>query len=829
MTQLTTSTKEAQQIQLEQEMRDAGITRYRNLVAESTGERLETATSAGLKLLKTAIEPLIQKIKDHMEDDGQTRRGPKSISSKYLPMLEPEVIAFITAKTVFNAITYRNPYANTAMRVANALEDEVRLRYFRGVNPNFYQTVFGRIRNKNSYEYKRTVLIHSMGKTGIDWEPWPAADKMHLGSLCIDLLIESTHFVENIEIPKGKNQTVYYLIPTQETLRWLEEEHQNNELLTPTFLPMVVKPKDWTTPFDGGYIGDLAGRLKLVKTHNPNYLDELASIEMPEVYQALNHIQGTAWRINNPVMNVVETFWQQDLDIAGLPPREDRTPRPCPLPRDLKPALMDKDQFNTFMDWKREAANVYEQNIINRSKRLLFSKILYVAHKYAQEPEIYFPHALDFRGRVYALPNFLNPQGNDMAKGLLTFAHGKPIENETAARWLAIHGANLYGHDKVGFDERVAFIAAMADTIQRIANDPLTHQEWAEADKPWQFLAFCFEWAEFTQQGYGFVSHLPIALDGSCNGLQHFSAMLRDEVGGAAVNLLPSDKPEDIYQRVADVTIQKLKAEATSNSDHALLATQWLSFGVDRKITKRPVMILPYGGSRQACREYIENTIRERLSQGEINPFSDDERDNIFHASVYLAGVVWESIGEVVIAARHAMDWLRAAARLISDEGLPVTWTSPSGFRVFQAYYEVKSRRIKTQLSGNVIRKIYLNLQEATNNLDKREQTNGISPNFIHSMDAAALHLYVNLAKEKGIESCQLIHDSYGTLAADTAISAECIREVFIQIYQRDILSDFREDLLEQLSTKNARKLAPIPPKGNLDLEAVRHSAFFFA
>lgn len=432
-----------------------------------------------------------------------------------------------------------------------------------------------------------------MGKAGIEWEPWPAPDKMHLGKLCIDLLIESTGHVELIQIPKGKNQTVYHLIPSQETLRWLEKQHQHLELLSPTFLPMIVKPKDWTTPFDGGYIGDLAGKLKLVKTHNPNYLDELANLEMPLVYQAVNMVQSTAWRVNAQVLKVVEDFWQQDIEIAGLPAREDRTPRPCPFPRELKPALMEKSQFNTFMDWKREAACVYEQNIINRSKRLLFSKILFVAHKYVHEPEIYFPHALDFRGRVYALPNFLNPQGNDMAKGLLTFAQGKPIENENAARWLAIHGANLYGHDKVGFDERVAFIQEMSETIQLIAADPLTYQEWTEADKPWQFLAFCFEWAGFIQQGYGFVSCLPIALDGSCNGLQHFSAMLRDEIGGAAVNLLPSEKPEDIYQRVADVAIQKLKEEAASGSDNVLLATQWLSFGVNRKITKRPVMILP--------------------------------------------------------------------------------------------------------------------------------------------------------------------------------------------------------------------------------------------
>ena len=269
MNQLVRQSEQLQR-QLEEEMRDAGITRYRHEVSQSTEERLEASTSAGLKLLKEAIEPLIQKILQYQETDGEGRRGPKSTASQYLPLLEPEVIAFITAKTVLNSVTYRNALTNTAMRVASALEDEVRLRFFKGANPNFYQAVYGRIRNKTSYDYKRTVLIHSMGKTGIQWEPWPATDKMHLGKLCIDLLIESTGFVELVQIPKGKDQTVYYLLPTQETLNWLEKQHQHLELLSPTFMPMVVKPKEWTTPFDGGYIGDLSGRLKLVKTHNQN-------------------------------------------------------------------------------------------------------------------------------------------------------------------------------------------------------------------------------------------------------------------------------------------------------------------------------------------------------------------------------------------------------------------------------------------------------------------------------------------------------------------------------------------------------------------------------
>jgi DNA-directed RNA polymerase len=61
---------------------------------------------------------------------------------------------------------------------------------------------------------------------------------------------------------------------------------------------------------------------------------------------------------------------------------------------------------------------------------------------------MYFPHNLDFRGRIYPIPPHLNHMGSDFSRGLLTFAHGKPL-GERGLRWLKIHLSNLMGNDKV--------------------------------------------------------------------------------------------------------------------------------------------------------------------------------------------------------------------------------------------------------------------------------------------------------------------------------------------------------------------------------------------
>jgi DNA-directed RNA polymerase len=491
--------------------------------------------------------------------------------------------------------------------------------------------------------------------------------------------------------------------------------------------------------------------------------------------------------------------------------------------------------------WKRKTSKVYTANGKRKAKRMQINKVLWIAEKYAAEEAIYFPMQYDFRGRIYCLPMYLSPQGADVSKGLLTFASGKAITDERAAGWLMIHGANTYGFDKVSLEERIEWTVSRTDDILAVAADPLANTWWSDADKPWQFLAFCFEYAAFQAHGYGYVSRLPIALDGSCNGLQHFSAMLRDPIGGKAVNLLPSEKPNDIYQTVCDQMVEKLKhlieTEATATVtekgverviDQAALARQWMTLKLGRALTKRPVMVLPYGGTIFSCREYVEEWLEDNYGAGEdggepTHPWGDDTKDAIS----LMSKLVWDSIGEVVVAARQAMDWLQRAARVAAAEGLPVTWATPDGFHVLQAYPEVDSKRVKTQMGDSIIK---LTLTEELPTIDRRRQANGISPNYVHSMDASALRLYVTTAKENGIGGFALIHDSYGTLAADTDLSVACLREAFVAMYQEENhLEALKDQLLAMLPEERHDDIPNVPPMGTLDLEQVRQADYFFA
>jgi len=161
-----------------------------------------------------------------------------------------------------------------------------------------------------------------------------------------------------------------------------------------------------------------------------------------------------------------------------------------------------------------------------------------------------------------------------------------------------------------------------------------------------------------------------------------------------------------------------------------------------------------------------------------------------------------------------------------SSEGLPIRWDTPVNFPVLQAYKETKPYRIETKLLGSTFRPM---LHKETGKIDKNRQANGISPNFVHSIDAAHMMLTIDVAKQCDIHSFAMVHDSYGTHAADAETLWWCLRKAFVEMYsQTDVLEDFRVDLLDILPAGKHNQIPDTPEKGSLDIAQVEDSEFFF-
>jgi DNA-directed RNA polymerase len=84
----------------------------------------------------------------------------------------------------------------------------------------------------------------------------------------------------------------------------------------------------------------------------------------------------------------------------------------------------------------------------------------------------------------------------------------------------------------------------------------------------------------------------------------------------------------------------------------------------------------------------------------------------------------------------------------------------------------------------------------------------------------------IRRCRREGIASFSMIHDSYGTHAGNAWAMARYLREEFVQMYsQVNVLTRFKEELEAQ----TGEQLPDLPAKGNLDLQQVLDSPFFFA
>ena len=559
----------------------------------------------------------------------------------------------------------------------------------------------------------------------------------------------------------------------------------------------------------------------LVKASNRRYLEELKNRghEMKPVYDAVNIMQDTEWVINKPIYEVILSLINTDSSLGNLP----TNPQEIALP--VKPVDVENNdkQSPTYKEnlvaWKRKASLVYKDRAKSKSKYIQVRQILEEA-RLLLDRSFFYPYQLDFRGRIYPKPAMLSPQGADYSRALIKFKYGKQMKENNSFDDFAIAGAGLYGEvDKEDIQTRKEWVRERLDIFIGYAKEPLTNTDWAKADKPFCFLAWCFELKDFAETDYdaSFITTLPIQSDCSNSGLQHYSAMMRDEIGGKATNLIPSNKPEDVYRIVAQKVIMKLRDRPEP------MAKLWLDYGVDRKLCKKPVMCLPYSLTQYSCRQYIQDHVEKEFKEKEkLHNFGKD----LFKATNYLTPIVWSSINDVIVGAKQIMKFLKDVSRLVASENLPVTWTTPKplNFPVQMMCYKKESKRVKTKMGDSIIK---LSIQSDTEEIDKRKTAQSICPNFIHSLDASVLQLAVIKAKEKGVTNFSLIHDSFGCVAPDVHKLSEAIREAFCEVYEQDVLTNWAMEMKQMLSEKNAKKFPHIPERGNLDLSLVKQSTFF--
>jgi DNA-directed RNA polymerase len=434
------------QRQLEQESVELGIAKYRAALADDIA-----SVQPGIALMKRAISPVAERITDFIKQAKAGRAGKAASVAFFLEQFEPDVAAYMAVRKIISGLAQRVPLTRLASSIGAYLEDAVNFDKLKAEAPGLYRQLQRRIATRKDAGVRHLILRRQSKYAGLKTVTWDQTSKVKLGLRLIEFVIEETKMIEIVQIARGAKDTPLYVVATPGTAKWLEEANNRCEILAPTHLPMVVEPKQWSTPYNGGY---LSQRLTLVKVRNSAYLSELKECDMPAVYAALNALQATPWRINGAIFDAMKQVWDTGLSLGGLPTR-DSLPLPVAPQGDFDVAkeARTEEQKARIKAWKTEANKVYTKNMEMESRRISLAQKLWVAEKFSPFEALYFPHVMDWRGRVYPVPATLSPQGDDASKALLEFATGKPL-GDNGAYWLAVHGANCFGVDKVAFEER---------------------------------------------------------------------------------------------------------------------------------------------------------------------------------------------------------------------------------------------------------------------------------------------------------------------------------------------------------------------------------------
>lgn len=872
------------QVELEMDMHGSGISRFMRNNQRSLDSDNQSDTDWCRRLIANFVMPMadgIEAYKNYYADPR--RKGKPAKGYGFLNKVSNEQAAYIAIKIIVDALGSLKFDANWLVTtIGRRIEDQVRFQTLDDAAPKYIASIKESLAKRSSlqYQHQHRVLVSSEkklseedGRTKVPvdrWIDWNENDCKHIGSCLVDIFEKCVTFEGHPIIAKELRGTVKgttcFIVATPHVTAWIERYKIVIGALAPAYGPCVVPPRDWISPFEGGYhTAEVASTMKLVKVRNKEHLRKLTKSQMPTVYKCINHLQQVKWKVSSRVLKTANELISLNLPYA-LPSRDIdnwQDKHPCPVPEylaelrgeALKSALSESE-WEKFTDWKQVARAKYDEESERVADYREVTRTLGQAGLYHSYQALYFVYSTDFRGRVYCQSSLISPQGNDLQKGLIKFAEGVAL-GERGEYWLKVQGANVWGWDKKKFSERVELVSSEEFTTMciDIADDPITFNDWVKADEPWQFLNWCFEYADYLKHvasgkpSSDFISHIPIAMDGSCSGIQHYSAMLRDAVGGEAVNLRSlGDEvgPKDIYGVVCNRVLEKLQALVSGMEEYngkldtrmaLYMANEWLRLGPDRSLTKKPVMTLPYGSTTLACRNHVSNWLQDmqkdenKLAKSEnrqsmkVHAFGDKNSSMpLNQAESFMTSLIWGSIGEVVVSARRAMSFIKAVTSIIAKSNEALEHTTPTGFIVRQEIYQTKEHRVMTQLMGGTrfVR------AEPTKDIDYHRMMNSCSPNFVHSMDASHLTFATCGFADAGLTSVAVIHDSFGTHAGNTDKLRDVLRDTMVVMYKdNNVLEQFLRENEERLLVVFDRIM--VPSMGSLVLNEINNSQYAFA
>lgn len=812
------------QAQFEQEMIQRGQERYKRRQQKLSPSQQEIPHQIITQALPKVSETIVRYLK---EDEQRSDSGRGRRSEWYEPLVnqDPDTLAYIGLNCCYETVLKQNSLAGCYTQIGGRVELEVWADELKEYDESLFKRLVKQVTKDHSserYRMKAARIIAS--KAGFKFNKWGRSERVKVASPIVNAVLEGSDLFEVVTVEENL-KTHRNLTLTKDAEGLIQQRMFDASWAEPMFGPLVVPPKPWTSFETGAYQDEMLSAM--VPMVRKSTAEQRRAIKRdfekdaePLYVKAINALQATPLRINKRVLEVLDYCVSEKLRFSQFPELE---PPVFPkLPDDFedlpenKQRQLRRDQKGWHVKRRESVANLV---VINDDLR--------TAYAMAEFDKFYLPWSFDFRGRMYPVSHF-NYHRDDHVKALFEFAKGKRVADEDRG-WLAIHLANVGDFEKISkksLDDRIQWVIDNDQWLRLVNDNPIgTFDLWTQADKPFQFLAAIF--AYYSDEP---VCHLPISLDGTNSGVQHYALALRSSKDGHMVNLLPDDTCQDVYQTVADQVIQDLTEDGSDE------AKKWLEFGINRSTVKRNVMTYGYSSVERGFGDQIIEDLMQPL-QKDVNygtivehPFGDHLEQERY--ARFLAKFNYQAVQKVISSVAQGMAFLQSYADALARESKSVRWTTPSGFPAIQRYTKPDVKRVRVFLydrEAKMPKQSRLTLHGRGLRYDTRKARAGVAPNFVHALDSAHMQLAICHGLDQGIEDFFMIHDSFGTNAADTWAFYHNIRHAIVDMYEDNcVLHNFEIECRNRLANPDM-DLATVPEKGDLDVRAVLESEYCFS
>ena len=860
------------EIKREQEMRALGKLRYDKRLDKAIPSTQNNPASIITEALPRVAMEISKRISSALEK--KKGRPPKWVED--LRYIDPYVLAMIGLNTILDSVARGGSRNSAHVLIGQRVElENLRLLIEANEPKKSINFIEDKIKKSTQKFWERRQQLQTLVKQkGYNATFWNAERHTNVSQTIVSAVLSSSKVFDEWSVNvNGKTKNKFGMLP--EATARLADLNYDASWQSPILEPMIDTPNDWTSFTTGGYFDEqTAALVPLVKscsyTQRKTIEHQLSKGKMPKYLQALNIVQRTPLQINEYTLSAVEWAWSNHKEITKFPMKKKLHIKKFPANFSELPIEEQK-----LIKSNRKKSEIKNREIDGHIATMALD--LKVANELKEYDKLYIVWQFCTRGRIYPASPF-NYHREDSIKSIFNLAEGK-ILDDNGLYWLAVHIANVGDFDKVSkksLDERVAWTQANEDLIMSVGTDYVgTFDIWKTADKPFQFLAACNAWVKYQFNPEGYRCGLPVSLDGSSSGTQHFSAASLSSADGRLVNLTVEDKPQDLYAAVADRALSKVQQvikdyipvinrDENGNiiEDRTLdIAKAWITPlqvdidgkketihpGLSRSIVKRNVMTYGYASVKYGfADQLIEDCISKidaKVMRGKLkeNPFGTTDREQRQAAS-FLAGINYESVQEVLSSVSTGMKFLSGVAGLLAHEGKHFKFTNKIEFPMQQKYthWNVKKVRIylydrvqSLQENKNIDRRAQVSVRTPNvTKVDKRKSKSAVSANLIHSQDAChLLSTVLHMDREYNLNNFFLIHDAFATVPNDVEFMYTAVRQSFINLYQDYCLfSDVAQQASAQLSDDGRRKLVEIeiPKKGNLDLMAIKDSQYCF-